>query len=80
MTEDINTFKSFSSITKTSTVRIADGSHFQIEGKQDVIISKDIQLSYVLCVPKLECNLISISKIIHNLHCVVNFHSNFYKF
>ena len=41
-----------------------------------VIISTDLTLNSVLYVPKLNCNLLSVSKLINDLNCAVDFRSN----
>ena len=39
-------------------------------------VSKDLTLNSVIHVPTLKCNLLSISKLIHNHNCVANFYSS----
>ena len=73
MTGDKNLFSSFSPCTKDMTVRIADGTCSQVIGKGTVHISQDLILHSVLFVPKLDCNLLSVSKLNHDLNCMTKF-------
>ncbi|KAK3041977.1 hypothetical protein RJ639_002285 [Escallonia herrerae] len=54
-------------------VRIADGSLSTVSGMGSIVISPSITLDYVLLVPSLSCNLLSISKLTKDLKCVANF-------
>ena len=54
-------------------VKIVDRSHSMVTGIGTIEISHNITLKAVLHVPKLSCNLLSISKITKDLNCVVNF-------
>ena len=49
-------------------------------GKGSIIISPNITLDSVLYVPKLDCNLLSISKITRDLKCVTKFFPNLCEF
>ena len=62
------------------SVRIADGSFTPIAGAGSVQLTKDLSLSSVLYVPKLDCNLLSISKLTRDLNCMTKFYSNFCDF
>ena len=74
MTGDINTSSKYFPCHDNSTVRIADGTHSEVAGKGSMIISRDIILKDVLYVPKLDCNLLSISKLTRDLNCITKFH------
>ena len=74
MTGNIATFSKYFPCHDNSIVRIADGTHSKVMGKGSVVISKDIVLKDVLYVPKLDCNLLSISKLTKDLNCVTKFH------
>lgn len=69
MTRDLTLFKSYSSHLTFYIVGIVDGTLSKDMGKGSVIISKNIALNSVLFVPKLDCNLLSISKLIRELKC-----------
>ena len=76
MTWDIIVFNNYTPCYNNSTIRIADGIVSKVVGTGSVTLTKDITLKSVLFVPKLECNLISISKITRDLNCVTKFLSN----
>ena len=80
MTRDINCFRKNSPCTSHSAVRIAYGSFSPVAGTGSVQLTKDLHLYPVLYVPKLDCNLLSISKLTRNLKCVTKFYSNFCDF
>jgi len=80
MTGDINMFTKYFPCHENSIVRIADGTHSKVVGKGTIIVSKDITINDVLYVSKLDCNLLSISKITKDLHCVTKFHSHLCEF
>jgi len=80
MTGDINIFTKYFPCHESSTVRITDGTHSKVVGKGTIIVSKDIMLNDVLYVPKLDCNLLSISKITKDLHRVTKFHPHLCEF
>nr|XP_004513812.1 uncharacterized protein LOC101489272 [Cicer arietinum] len=73
MTGDITLFDEYSPCNDNSMVRIADGTKTKVVGKGSLIISKDITLNSVLYVPKLNCNLLSISKLTQDLNCFTKF-------
>lgn len=73
MTGDITVFKKYFPCQDNSTVRIADGTTSRVFGRGSVVISKDIMLDSVLYVPKLDCNLLSVSKLAKDLNCVTKF-------
>ena len=54
-------------------VRIADGSLFKAVGIGSAVISQKLILKSVLSVPKLTCNLLSVSELTRDLKCVANF-------
>ncbi|KAL5804934.1 hypothetical protein ACOSQ3_031734 [Xanthoceras sorbifolium] len=58
------------------SIRIADGSLSKVIGIGTAVISKDITLHSALLEPKLNCNLLSVSKIIQTLNCVAKFSLN----
>jgi len=69
MTGNITVFNNYSPCHDHSTVQITDGTLSKVVGKGSVVISEDITLNSVLYVPKLDCNLLSISKLTSNLNC-----------
>lgn len=73
MTGDLVVFDSYSPCQNNLTVRIPDGTLSKVMGKGSVIISQNITLSSVLYVPKLDCNLLYISKLTKDLKCITKF-------
>ncbi|KAK3021698.1 hypothetical protein RJ639_046548 [Escallonia herrerae] len=73
MTGDISLFSSYSACSNNYKVRIADDSLSTVSGMGSIVISPFITLDYVLLVPSLSCNLLSISKLTKYLKCVANF-------
>jgi len=76
MTSDISLIQDFQPCSKHYTIRIADGSISSVSGTSFVIISKNYTLESVLLVPKLDCNLLSISPLAWEKNWVTNFFSN----
>ncbi|KAL6321073.1 hypothetical protein AAG906_012065 [Vitis piasezkii] len=73
MTGNLMVFHEYTPCHNNSSVRIADGTLSRVFGIGSVIISKDITLHSVLYVPKLDCNLLSISRLTQDLNCVTKF-------
>ena len=67
-------------MSTTYTVRIADGSLSKVVGIGSIRVTNDLNLNFVLHVPNLDCNLLSISKLTRDLHCEARFFSNLSKF
>lgn len=63
-----------------SKVKAVDGSFTLIGGKGKISIISSLMLSSLLHVPKILCNLLSISKINKFLNCFVTFIRNCFKF
>lgn len=61
-------------------VKTVDGSISFVVGKGAIFVSKNLTLNSILHVPKLSCNLISISKLTHDLNCVTKFFPTHCKF
>ena len=80
MTGDINVFQSYSPCSSPSAIRIADGSLSKVAGTRSIKLTQDLHLSYVLYVLKLDCNLLSISKLTRDLNCVTKFYPNICEF
>lgn len=76
MTGDSSLFNSYAPCHNLPRVRIADGSYSPVAGLGSVKLSPTVTLKYVLHVPKLSCNLLSISKLTRDNHCVANFFFN----
>lgn len=51
-----------------------------MEGIGSLKLTKNLNLSVVLYNSKLDCNLIAISKLTHDLNCVTKFFLNLYEF
>ena len=73
MTGNLMVFHEYTPCYNNSSVRIADKTLSRVVGTGSVIISKDMNLHSVLYVPKLDCKLLSISKLMQNLNCVSKF-------
>ena len=73
MTGDITVFHKYYPCQEYLTVRIADGTLSKVAGLGSVIISKDLVLESILLVANLDCNLLSISKLMEERKCVANF-------
>jgi hypothetical protein len=73
MTGFSSLFKTYSPCPGNQKVRIADGSFSSIAGEGKITLSKNIDLKNVLHVPKLSCNLLSVSKICKDSNCNVKF-------
>ncbi|KAG6467091.1 hypothetical protein ZIOFF_075100 [Zingiber officinale] len=69
-------FHSYIRIAGNQKIKIADGSLSAIAGKGSIVISQTLTFQNILHVPNLSCNLISISKLTHDLKCIVKFSSN----
>ena len=63
-----------------SIVRIAEGSLSRVAGAGLAQLTKDLTLSSVLYVPNLDCNLLSISQLTHDLYYVAKFFPNLCEF
>ena len=73
MTDNYNLFSSYIPCAGNYKVRIADGSFSPVAGKGSIQISDSITLESVLYVPKLSCNLLSISQLTKDSNCSVIF-------
>ena len=61
-------------------VRIANGSFSPIAGKGKIALTPTLTLSSVMHVPKLSCNLFSVSKFTQTNNCVAKFFPSYYEF
>jgi len=80
MTRDLDAFSNYTLCNTHSTICIADGTLSKVMGKGSVKISRDIILNSVLYVPKLNCNLLSVSKLTKDLNHFTNFSHNMCEF
>lgn len=80
MTGDLSILTNFQTCINHSGVKIADGSLSPVAGTGSVHLTENFHLSSVLYVPKLNCNLLSISQLTRDLNCITKFHSNFCDF
>ena len=80
MTSTSQLFQSYSPCSGNKKVRIADGSFSSIAGTGSVQISEKIELKSVLHVPKLACNLLSVSKLSRDSNCRVYFFDSLCEF
>ena len=76
MTNSSNMFESYSPCPGNKKVRIANGNFSPIAGKGLIKISEGIDLKSVLHVPKLTCNLLSVSKLSRDSNCCVIFYES----
>ena len=67
-------YSTYSPCSENFTVRIADGTMSKVVGIGSIVITEDLALKSVLLIPNLTDNLLSISKITHDLNCVPNFY------
>lgn len=77
MTSSFKLFQSYTPCPGNKKVKVADGSFFPIAGKCFIQISDIINLKSVLHVPKLTCNLLSVSKLSKDSNCSVNFFESY---
>jgi len=73
MTSDASLFQECYPCLKDYKVRIADGSLSLVIGIGKVVISNTLTLQSVLLVPKLTCNLLSVSKLTKDSKCIAKF-------
>ena len=73
MIDCIHFFSSYTPSPDHFKVKITDGSLSVVAGMDTINITPSIILKLVLHVPKLSCNLLSVSKITKDLNCFVNF-------
>ncbi|RVW35951.1 hypothetical protein CK203_090575 [Vitis vinifera] len=76
MTGDAAILQNYKPSNGHSFVHIADGSKSKIAGTSSIKLTKDLYLDYVLHVPNLDCNLLSIRKLVCDLQCVTKFYPN----
>lgn len=69
MTRDSTTFNKYSPCNEGTITLILDGSFSVVASIGLDIISRDIRLDSILSVPNLDYNLLSISKLTHDLYC-----------
>ncbi|KAL5840222.1 hypothetical protein ACOSQ4_012830 [Xanthoceras sorbifolium] len=80
MTSDSSLISYFQPCSNGLTVKIADGSVSQVTGTGSVNISDSLILKSVLFVPKLDCNLLSITKLTKDCNCMAKFVHNLCEF
>ena len=73
MTGSAKLFASYIPCAGYKKIKIEDGSLLGIAEKGSIAISPSITLCDVLHDPKLSCNLLSISKLIHDMNCQAQF-------
>lgn len=73
MTGNTNFFYYFQLHVSTSSVALADGSPSHVVGSGTITPTNMLHLSYVLHLPNLSLNLISISQLTRHLYCSVSF-------
>ncbi|XP_031256086.1 uncharacterized protein LOC116114071 [Pistacia vera] len=73
MTSASQLFDSYIPCSGNQKVKIADGSLSPIAGKGSIKLSNTIELKSFLHVPRLSCNLLSVSKLSKDSNCLVTF-------
>ena len=73
MTSQSQLFHSYLPSSSLNKVRIVDGSFSLIAGKGEIALTPTLTLNSVSHVPKLSCNLFSISKFNYTNNCVAKF-------
>ena len=63
MTQESKVFSSYTLCSGKQKVLVTDGSHIPVHGKESIMINENITLDFVLHVPQMSCNLLSISKL-----------------
>ncbi|MCR2847992.1 hypothetical protein, partial [Heyndrickxia coagulans] len=76
MTGTKHLFTSYRPPSRQMTVKTADGSISQVEGIGSIPVTSAITLHNVLYVPRLSCNLLSISKLVKDMECSAHFTSD----
>ena len=71
---DITLFHSFQPCSESYKIKIAYGFYLLVANKGSVILPNRFRLLSVLHVPKLTCNLLSISKVTKDLNCLKRTH------
>ena len=77
MTSLSHLFHSYNPCAGHEKVRLADGSFSSIAGKGSIYLSPTVCLKSVLHVPKLACNLLSVSKLSKDSNCAVTFFDSY---
>ena len=73
MTGSSKLFSLYNPCAGNQKIKIADGSFSTIAGKGSIVISSSLTLHNVFHVPKLSCNLLSISKLTQDQKYNANF-------
>ena len=73
MTGESTLFSSYSPCAGNQKIKIADGSFSTVAGIGSVVLSPLLTLKNVLHVPNLSCNLMSVSTLIEDKNCQINF-------
>lgn len=76
MTSCSQSFSTYVPSAGNKKIRVADGSLSTVAGVGTVKISPRLVLHDVLHVPKLSCNLLSVSKLVRALRCRAIFYSS----
>lgn len=73
MTSNRNWLSSFMNVFLPKQVKIANGQGLDVLGHGDICLTKSLVLKEVLYVPGLECNLISVRKLMQDNNCLAVF-------
>ena len=76
MIDSYHLFSSYTPCAGNLRVKIADGSLAPVAGKGSIQISDTITLEFVLHVPKLSCNLLSVNQLTKHSNCSAKFLSS----
>ena len=77
MTGNSSKFSTFQSHPSTSSVTLVDGSQSCVLGLSTIFSTPSLPLSFVLSLPNLSFNLISMSKLTRALKCYISFSLGF---
>ena len=77
MTGNSSLFITFQSHPATSTITLANGSTSCVLWSRTIYPTPLITLTYVLSLPQLSFNLISVNKLTHTLNCSISFFPNY---
>lgn len=73
MTSKKSWLSSFTATYVTKQVKIANGQNIDILGYNDICLYKHLTLNGVLYVPSLDCNLVSVRKLMLDNNCLTVF-------
>ena len=76
MTRDIKLLTKFDPCYENWTIKVVNRSLSRVVRTSSIALSKELTLKFILLVPNLDCNLLSISKLTNDHNCVAKFSNN----